>query len=418
MAETILLISHEGVLDALDWQGASLWKHSVHGGNPALLSAADLDGDSRAEIVAVTPDSRMRVFRFNGDGKADELAEFDHAITHPSCHPLIHDFDRSGKLCLLAASADSRANVVVQALLTDGTILWESPLDVPSADVSRVVFNSGNFLGPMHIGIAVSLIDRRNVREGTYMLDGATGKVLWFKDRYRDGYTIFPYRPNGTPTAYDFDGDGAEDVGMDMMSYMAYLNGKDGEIIYIHPTRNIRQNGALYAGHLYNTFCPIYRSANDDRPHWFVTAGFGPFGMMKPDPREGYWREDLDYDVPSNIALVDVDGDQSLEAGYAAMNDNTFVCRDVWSGKVEWTLRLPHAPNGVTLTADFDGDGKGEFLTGPFCVGLDAQGKGSLRWQLPRSIASPLIADFDGDGRGDIAGSAASKVFVFKALGD
>lgn len=330
-------------------------------------------------------------------------------------NPLIADVDHSGKPCVIAVCRGSKGGILVRAIHGDDSVLWETELAVPAAQVARVVLNAGRFLGPDHIGIAVSVADSRNAREGTYMLDGVTGKELWFKGMYRDGSSVFPYRPNGIPTAVDFNGDGVEDVGMDMMSYMAYLNGKNGDFVFILPSRNIRMDGGLYAGHLYNTFCPVYRTAQDAKPHWFVTAGFGPFGMMKPDPREGIWKEDLDYDVPANIALVDVDGDRALEAGCAALGDATFICREAWTGKVKWKLKLPTAPNSVTITADFDGDGKGEFLCGPFCIGTNAKGEGELRWQLPWAVVSPLVADFNGDGVGEIAGAIGGKILVFKA---
>ena len=100
-------------------------------------------------------------------------------------------------------------------------------------------------------------------------------------------------------------------------------------------------------------------------------------------------------DVPPNIGLVDVDGDGVLEAGYVAINDTKFVCRDVWTGKIEWTVTLPSPPNATTITADFDGDGRGEFFCGRFCIGTNDQGVGELRWVSPIYFSWPVIADFD-----------------------
>lgn len=414
--EPLFVVSHDGELQADTWNGNTAWKVPLEGGSPALLSAADLNGDHRAELIAITPDNRLRAYSFGDEGRANELVAIDQIGASQWSNPIVVDLDRSGRPCLIAVCRSSSGRLLVRAVHSDGSELWHAELKVPAAQVARIVINTGRFLGTEHVGVAVSIADSRNVHEGTYMLDGVTGKELWFKGMYRNGSSVFPYRPNGIPTAVDFDGDDVEEVGMDMMSYMAYLNGKNGDFVFIHPSRNIQMDGGLFAGHLYNTFCPVYRSAQDVKPHWFVTAGFGPFGMMKPDPREGIWKEDLDYDVPANIALVDVDGDHSLEAGYAALNDKTFFCRDAWTGKVKWQLPLPYAPNSVTITADFDGDGKGEFLCGPFCIGTNAEGRGELRWQLPRAVASPLVADFDGDGVGEIAGAIGGKILVYKAV--
>ena len=136
---------------------------------------------------------------------------------------------------------------------------------------------------------------------------------------------------------------------------------------------------------------------------------------MKPDPREGIWREDLQYDNPLNIAMIDADGDGSMEVGYAARNDATFICRDLWTGNIEWELELPHPPGGMTITADVDGDGKGEFLTGSYCVGTDESGKGQLRWQSPVPLHNAILADVDGDGDGEIICLRPGKVVVLNA---
>lgn len=219
-----------------------------------------------------------------------------------------------------------------------------------------------------HAGVAVSITDARRIHEGTTMLDGLSGKSLWNKRLYRDGLVTLPYIARGTTTAYDFDHDGIEELGIDLLSYMAYLNGTNGDFTFVRPTHNIRADGAVYAGHLYNTYCPIYKWPTDQEPHWFPTSGFGPFGMMKPDPRAGYWKIDLDYDVPLNVALVDVDGDS-----------------------------------------------KGEYLCGKYCIGTNDEGQGEIRWRAPVPLGWPIIADFDGDGQGEIAAAVSGKVVILKA---
>jgi hypothetical protein len=253
------------------------------------------------------------------------------------------------------------------------------------------------------------------VHEGTFLLDGRTGEERWFKGRYRDGAITMPYRSHGIPTAVDFDGDGVEEIGMDILSYMAYLRGVDGSFAYVRPTPNIRMENVTYAGHLYNTYCPVYENPTAKRPHWMVTAGFGPFGLMKPDPLEGIWKVNLDYDVPPKIGMVDIDGDGRMEVGYAALRDTTFVCRDMWTGEIEWELELPAPPNSPVLAADIDGDGKGEFLTGGCCIGADDSGKGVLKWGAPVALGWGLIADFDGDGKGDIACQGSGRAVVLHA---
>ena len=84
-------------------------------------------------------------------------------------------------------------------------------------------------------------------------------------------------------------------------------------------------------------------------------------------------------------------------------------------GVVEWTVELPHAPNAPCLSADVDGDGRGEFLIGSFCVGAGGDGAGTLRWRSPVALGWSIIADFDGDGLGEIACPRRGGVDVLKA---
>jgi len=440
--DVYVVASREGSLEGYSFSGEFLWRQPLRGGTAARLSAADLDRDGRAELVAATATGRrtrwhetcpahtesrrndtpsqvlgqrLSVISWDDHGLAHQRASYPYRVGWHDRAPAIYDLLGTGELCLLSNGEDARGKFVVRAYRADGSLLWESPLNVAAENVSGCVLTAGHFIDPRHAGVAVSVTDVRRIHEGTTMLDGRSGKVLWQKNLYHDGSVTMPYLPRGIPTAYDFDHDGTEELGIDLLSYMAYLRGTNGDFVYVRPTHNVRTEGAVYAGHLYNTYCPIYEKTTDKNPYWFPTSGFGPFGLMKPDPTKGVWREDLDYDVPPNIALVDVDGDGSLEAGYAARNDPHFVCRDVWTGAVEWTLELPDAPNSPTITADVDGDGKGEFLCGSFCIGTDDAGRGELRWRSPVPLGWPIIADFDGDGQGEIAVAQGGSIMILRA---
>jgi len=90
------------------------------------------------------------------------------------------------------------------------------------------------------------------------------------------------------------------------------------------------------------------------------------------------------------------------------------VCRDMWTGEIEWELELPSPPNGPVIAADVDGDGKGEFLTGWWCIGTDTAGRGEIRWQSPVYLGWAIIADFDGDGLGEIACASGGSVHTLR----
>jgi hypothetical protein len=135
---------------------------------------------------------------------------------------------------------------------------------------------------------------------------------------------------------------------------------------------------------------------------------------MNPEPTDGVWREELGYDVPDKVGMVDVDGDGVMEVGHAVQNSRTFVCRNLWTGATKWTLELPEPPNAPVVTCDVDGDGKGEFLTGRYCIGTDDRGVGEVRWTAPISLGWAIVADFDGDGKGEIAAPGKGRITILK----
>ncbi|MGD9497541.1 MAG: PQQ-binding-like beta-propeller repeat protein, partial [Armatimonadota bacterium] len=368
----LLVTGNNGQLEMVSWQGERRWSLPLAGGAVAALSAADLTGDGRAELVAAVPGDRLRVYAIGADGAAEVLAEHPFARGGCSYNPLLYDLEGDGRLCIVAPGRTERGEVCVRAFRADASPVWETVFEgMRLADgVQVVAWNAGQFLAGPRAGVAISVANDERTIEGTYMLEGASGRILWFRDRYRHPGTgqVRAYRPIGYPSAFDVDGDGVEEVVMDMYSFMAFLRGEDGSFVRVHPTINITTEGAIYAGQLYNSFIPVYRTPQDTEPHWFVPGGYGRFGLMNPDPTHGVWREDVGYDAPTKAGLIDVDGDGALEAGYVLLNSRRFVCRDLWSGQVEWEVELPAPTAAPVLCADFDGDDKGEFLVGWSCV--------------------------------------------------
>jgi hypothetical protein len=357
----------------------------------------------------------VRVFDLDEAGQSKELANCEFHGERSRHSPLLYDLDANGRLCLIAPGRTRDGKLTVRACRSDGSPFWETVLDMPTAaGGTAVAWNAGDFLPGPRAGVAVSVGNASRTREGTYLLDGPTGKVLWFKDLHRDGDAIRGYVPVGLPSAFDLDGDGVDEICMDLYSYLALLRGENGEFALRHHTRNIRAEGALYAGLLYHSFNPVFRSETDEKPHWFIPLGHGDVGLLNPDPTAGAWKEELGYDVPDRVGMVDVDGDGVLEVGYAVRNSPVFKCRNLWTGETKWELELPGPIYGPVIAADVDGDGKGEFLGGNYCIGTDSQGKGELRWKSPVSLGWAIIADFDGDGYGEIACASRGKVYVLK----
>jgi outer membrane protein assembly factor BamB len=417
-AEALFLyLGSQGTLNACTWYGARLWQLPLTGGVPPTISAADLNGDGQAELVVATAGHRVRIFSINGTGVATETLNTEFLGARDRHHsPLLYDLEGTGEYALIAPGCNEAGEVVVRAYRPDGELIWQTNLGVSTAQNGMpIAWIAGSFLPGPRSAVAISVNnDLRNI-EGTCLLDGPTGGLLWFKGLHWQGTSVRPYLPNSFPTCFDFDGDGLDEIMMDMLSYMAVLRGSDGAFVYLNHTVNLGEEKALYAGNLYNSFVPLYHTPDALKPHWLVSvAGYGSFGLMNPDPREGVWHEDHGYDVPLKIGLIDVDGDGVMEAGYVLINHRTFVCRNLWTGEIKWTLELPEAPDSPVLAVDVDGDGKGEFLCGRYCLGTDENSRGEIRWVSPVSMAWAAIADFDGDGFGEIVCAEAGKIYILK----
>ncbi len=414
--ELVLLTSEGGRLEAWDWSGAKTWSVNLSGGHQPRLSAVDFDQDGRAELVATTSGDRVKVFGFTAAGEARERLdlEFRGADARHRLSPLVYDLAPDAKRCLIAPGSTERGFLAVRAHRADGSQLWESELTTSTGEGGTVVaWSAGDFLPGRETAIAVSVSKRRYLEESTYCLDGRTGEILWHKTLYGTGVTARPYRSHAIPAAFDVDGDGIDEIGMDLYSYMAWLSGVDGSFDVVRHTRNIQVEGALAVGHLQNSFVPVFRAPQSAEPHWFVPMGsHGPVGVMSPSTSEALWVEEFGYDVPAKVGVVDIDGDGILEVGYAAQRSTRFRCRDFWSGEVEWELDLPQPVSGPVLAADVDGDGRGEFLIDRFCVASDGEGSGAVMWEAPVSLSWAIIADFDGDGRGEIACPGAGAVYI------
>ncbi|MBT4098443.1 MAG: hypothetical protein HOE86_12405, partial [Gemmatimonadetes bacterium] len=396
----------------------------LRGGSAPTLSAVTRSAEKlsdrpRATLFAHMSGSRAKAWAFDDAGPRQIMDESFLGET-ARLSPLLYDLDGDGELEWVIPAASATGELTVRARRHDGADLWHTTLpDARTDDQGKVVaWNAGDFLidgDRIRPAVAISVYSHRRVQEGTYLLDGLDGHVHWFRGTFHDDKVIRAYRPCGIPGAFDFDGDGAEEIAWDMYSYMAFLRG-DAEFAALFGGPNVRpEDEAVAAISLYNGFSPIYRHDTDAQPHWLIHHGHGRFGVAGPDPRNGLWHEEVGYDTPDRIGFIDVDGDGVLEVGYALRNGTKFVCRDLWTGDTKWSLDLPAAPSGPVLCADVDGDGKGEFLVDTWCIGTDSNGEGEIRWTSPVPLGWAIIADFDGDGVGEIACPNQGQITLLKA---
>jgi len=385
------------------------WASTITPGDSARVSAADLTGNGRCELIVRTL-RRLEIHAIDSDGRATLAWSAPFVARNTRLSVPVGDINGDGRANVLGTgkTADGRLSVRLHA--ADGETVWETPLPISSA-ANIVKWIVGDFFGPAHPGIFVSVRQAR-MREESYVLDGEDGRIVWTGQPQVTPRGIRACRPQGIPTVFDADADGKEDLMLDYLDYLAIHRGSDGKFIH-----NV---SLIPGGGYYSSFTRLYKQGQS-KPHFLIPLGHNGVGLIAGDLRTEVWSHKPGYDTPQKVGMVDVDGDGRLEVGYEEKRDGWFVCRDLWTGGEEWRLKLEGAHFGSAITADIDGDGKGEFLIGGYCIGTDAKGQGTIRWRLDLSAKNswPAIADFDGDGLGDIVlPGSDGLVRVLKARSD
>lgn len=406
----LVVQSAEGKLRVVSFAGKKQFELPITDGGMPQVSAADLNGDGKCELIVHTPLGRLAVYSFNAKGEARVLWTAPFTGQNWRLSIPARDMDGDGRPDVLGTGRTDDGRLAVRLYSARGKMIWESPLPFPgSGTIGGWIV--GNFLGCP--GIFVS-VQQDLAREESYMLDGKTGRVVWTgrPQKTPDGQ-VRACNPVGIPTAFDADGDGREDLVLDYRDFVAIQRGTDGAFI-----RELLTMPTVPAGWrmAYNSFIPIFKPS-ESRPHFLVPFGHGGVGLLANNLHDEVWSHKPYYDTPAKVGMVDVDGDGRMEAGYEEARSGWFVCRDLWSGVEKWRLKLDGQGYGPAITADFDGDGKGEFLIGDYCIGTDNQGKGVIKWRTNLQNGGwPAIADLDGDGLGEIIVPCSDgTVRVFKA---
>ena len=405
--------SAKGNLRVVSLEGKTQFELPITSGGMPQVSAADLNGDGKCELIVHTPMHRVAVYSFNARGEPRELwsAPFIGQNWRLSIPAL--DLNGDGRPDVLGTGRTGDGHLAVRLYSARGKLIWESPLPFPgSGTICGWVV--GNFLG--RPGIFVS-VQQDLAREESYMLDGKTGRVVWTgRPQKTPDNQVRACNPVGIPTAFDADGDGKEDLVLDYRDFVAIQRGYDGAFIQPLLTMPTVPAGWRMA---YNSFIPIFKPG-ESRPHFLVPFGHGGVGLLANNLQDEIWSHKPFYDTPAKIGIVDVDGDGRMEAGYEEARSGWFVCRDLWSGAEKWRLKLDGQGYGPAITADFDGDGKGEFLIGDYCIGTDDQGQGKIKWRTNLQNGGwPAIADLDGDGLGEIiVPGGDGTIRIFKAVAE
>ncbi len=377
--------------------GNLLWTYPV-GSNYAPLTAADLDGDGRLEVIVASLNGTITALRWDGVGNPTPLwtrAASDSVETFVTAV----DLDGDGKLEVVYATTGS-TDYKVYALHSNGTDFW----------------NSGIYPGrAAYAPIAISDVDHDGVKElffgssdgSFYCLNGNDGTRRW---QYTIGGGVWGYG-------------GA--VGN-------LVGGPEPEIVFT------ASNGTFYAlyanGTLARAIAPGGRGA-------VVTPSLGDFGApgtldvvagdtsvsgsefaFRVTDGGTIWSHNSLSDQYGGQVLVDFTGDGSLETVFSMSRKHGFRALDQFGNEL-WTVTTGDFVYGLPAVADVNGDGVPEVLIGSFDQNLyvvNATGAVLAQFlaQLPAPAdntvsATPIVADLDGDGTMEIVFASRSALYAY-----
>jgi hypothetical protein len=216
--------------------------------------------------------------------------------------------------------------------------------------------------------------------------------------------------------AYDFNGDGKEDLVFTNPDYYCVASGLTGDFLLgpLFPPDIFKQpSQGLY------TF-PAILDKKDAEPTVCLIDGHYFQGAMSLHAQPMWYKL-----PPAGENRGACEGFMKLADGTWLMGfgrqNGSFACVNVADGSVRWELPVD-ATCTDTITCDVDGDGKPEFVFGTshgalYAVGDDGA-KPRVVWKadLGAAAGAPIAADLDGDGASEIAvPTADGYVQVFSA---
>lgn len=409
LAQGSLII--DGALHAgWPWRGGELGGAPLEAGDLSFgLVAADLDGDSAAEILAR---QGPLVYALRHDGTV--APGWPTAIDDPNpvaLGPVAADITGDGSPEVLATSASG----AVHAWRSDGSVLLGWP----------------QVLGPGPQALALADLDRDGVLDIVAVTWGGSGiTAVDHATNVLPGWPRMLDRPLGKPAVGDLDGDGAKEV---------VVPAADGSLVYV-----LQADGGTRAG-----WPKVLSTAALTAPERYpaVPALADIDGDGKADIVAGSvdgkviaWRGDGSV-IPgwprptggprvSSPAIGDLDGDGRVEivVGTSPVSDNGAIVDTLhawhadgtpvtgWPIRVTGSLVAGGFGFGAPVLADVDGDGRPDVVaTGDATTlahslhAFRASGQEVAGFPRPSPgpgagpTDAPLVADLDGDGLLELA---------------
>lgn len=374
---------------------------AVAGGAMPTLLAADVDSDGVNELVMYR-DTKVTVLEIDG-GSLVESGQYT-----SSALPVFADLDGDGKTEIVLCDVTPTAPPVVTAITpaNNDAILWKNifaPPERPGLPQPRIAYmRTARFTGQstpdLYLWAGTPVVRSAG-------LNGRTGEILWDKGEVPDSERYWGASVNYA-SAYDYNGDGNEDLVFTNPDYYCVADGLTGDFLLgpLFPPNIFDQpSQGLY------TFPAILDRAAE-KPLVALVGGHYFQGVMTI-AAEPVW-----YKLPtagenrcSHEGFLQAGGKWRMGVG---RQDGQFAVVDVQSGDIS-----SKTSSGMTFSdivaADVDGDGAPEFLFGGSHGGVHALAvtgdTPSTLWKIDTAAGTgtPLAADLTGDGQIEIAFTTA-----------
>ncbi|MBI3735559.1 VCBS repeat-containing protein, partial [Candidatus Sumerlaeota bacterium] len=199
-------------------------------------------------------------------------------------------------------------------------------------------------------------------------------------------------------SAYDFNGDGKEDLVFTNPDYFCVTDGPSGNFLLgpLYPPNIFSQpSQGLYT---YPAILPM----NGGKPLVALVDGHYFQGVMTLDAEPKWYRlPEAGENRCGAEAFLPLD-EETWIMGFGRQNGK-FACVNVADGSLRWETDLGASASDA-VAGDVDGDGRAEFVVGTshgdlLAIG-DDKGKPKIVWKVhsDSGFGPPILADLDGDG--------------------